>query len=73
MYNGWVVAEITLLHQITARTSHLQGQFKSRARPVIAAVYGFDTSADDDAIEHNRALFVELKWDSAFIFRVCPT
>jgi hypothetical protein len=50
------------------RTSHLRGQFKSKAHAVIAAVYGFDTSTDDNAIEHNRALFVELKRDSAFIF-----
>jgi hypothetical protein len=64
------VAEITSLYQITTRTSHLRGQFKSRARLVVAAVYGFDTSMDAEAIEHNRALFVELKWDSAFIFRV---
>ncbi|KAI9571407.1 hypothetical protein HD554DRAFT_2036816 [Boletus coccyginus] len=29
-------------------------QFKSRAHPVIVVVYGFDTSADDNAIDHNR-------------------
>ena len=67
------MVEIILLYQITARTSHLRGQFKSKARTVVVAVYGFDTSADDNAIEHNRALFMELKQDSAFIFRVCGT
>ena len=50
---------------------HLWGQFKSRAHSVIVAAYGFDTSVDDNAIEHNQALFMELKQDSAFIFRVC--
>ncbi|KAN0081508.1 hypothetical protein V8E55_009132 [Tylopilus felleus] len=58
-----------LLKLITARTCHLRGQFKSKARPIVAAVYGFDTSADASAIGRNRALFQELKQDSAFIFR----
>ncbi|KAN0091454.1 hypothetical protein V8E55_005020 [Tylopilus felleus] len=47
------------------------GPFKSKARPVVAAVYGFDTSANNSAIEHNRALFLKLKQDSAFIFQHC--
>ena len=65
---AWSLHELTSPFQITVRTCHLWGQFKSMACPIIAAVYGFDTSADASAIRHNRALFQELKQDSVFIF-----
>ncbi|KAF8431622.1 hypothetical protein L210DRAFT_3415747 [Boletus edulis BED1] len=61
--------DAVVLKLITARTSHLRGQFKSKAHPAVAAVYGFDTTADANVVEHNRALFLKLKQDSAFIFR----
>ena len=65
---AWSLHELTLPFQITVRTCNLQGQFKLKACPIVAAVYGFDTSADASAIKRNRALFQELKQDSVFIF-----
>jgi hypothetical protein len=41
------------------RTSHLRGQFKSKAHAVIAAVYGFDTSTvTRDVLNRRASLFV---------------
>ncbi|KAF8545822.1 hypothetical protein OG21DRAFT_1491881 [Imleria badia] len=67
--------DIVILKLITACTSHLWGQFKANAHAVVMAVYGFDSSTDDNAIQNNQALFLELKQDSVFIFQVrdfCP-
>lgn len=33
-------------------------------------MYGFKKGADESAIKHNRALYLELKEDSAFVFQV---
>ncbi|KAF8551357.1 hypothetical protein OG21DRAFT_1418164 [Imleria badia] len=56
-----------LLKLITARTTHLRGQFKLRAQVVIASMYGFETGADHIAIENNHTLFLQLKKDLSFI------
>ncbi|KAH7918096.1 hypothetical protein BV22DRAFT_1051968 [Leucogyrophana mollusca] len=37
--------------------------------PIIANVYGFETSADEDIQEANRKLVTALKADNAFIYR----
>ncbi|KAI5981381.1 hypothetical protein EDD15DRAFT_2137284, partial [Pisolithus albus] len=59
-----------ILKLITARSTHIRGQFKSRARPIVATTFGFETSADKGVQTRNRLLVSELKQDSAFIFRV---
>ncbi|KAI5995412.1 hypothetical protein EDD15DRAFT_2365577 [Pisolithus albus] len=56
--------------QITARSMHIRGQFKSRAQPIVATTFGFETSADKGVQTRNHLLVSELKQDSAFIFHV---
>ncbi|KAI5990446.1 hypothetical protein EDD15DRAFT_2369863 [Pisolithus albus] len=55
--------------QIVARSTHLRGQFKSKARPIVTTTFGFEMSADTGVQTRNRLLVSELKQDSAFIFR----
>ncbi|KAI6016623.1 hypothetical protein PISMIDRAFT_116936, partial [Pisolithus microcarpus 441] len=58
-----------ILKLIMARSMHIRGQFKSRARPIVATLFGFEMSADKAVQTKNRLLVSELKEDSAFIFR----
>lgn len=61
---------VSALSQIKARSTHLRGQFKAKARPIVATTFALETSADKNTQEKNRALVSELKQDSSFIFRV---
>lgn len=72
-YNDHVVTEGQFTVQITVRTTHIRGQFKTKARDAVTKVYGFHATADASALERNRALFLQLKQDSAFIFKVCAS
>ncbi|KAF8141126.1 hypothetical protein EV363DRAFT_1097146, partial [Boletus edulis] len=61
-----------LIRLITARTSHLRGQFKARARSIVMNpnTYSFLSGQGEDGIKGNRALVAELKKASAFIYVV---
>ncbi|KAF8134817.1 hypothetical protein EV363DRAFT_1075821, partial [Boletus edulis] len=59
----------TLIKLITARTSHIRGQFKTRARSTVISMYGFETGVVEAVQKKNRDLVAELKNDSAFIYR----
>ncbi|KAI6017732.1 hypothetical protein PISMIDRAFT_14852 [Pisolithus microcarpus 441] len=59
-----------ILKLITARSMHIHGQFKSKAHPIVATTFGFETSAEKGVQMRNRLLVSELKQDSAFIFCV---
>ncbi|KAH7917335.1 hypothetical protein BV22DRAFT_1135495 [Leucogyrophana mollusca] len=58
-----------LLKLITYRASHLCGELNTKSKPIVANVYGFETSADEDIQEANRKLVTELKADNAFVYR----
>lgn len=53
-----------------ARTSHIRGQFKSKARPIVATIFGFETSTARVVQDQNRDLVEKLKQNSSFIYRV---
>ncbi|KAF8129556.1 hypothetical protein EV363DRAFT_1168749 [Boletus edulis] len=59
----------SFLRYITARSSNLRGQFKTKARSVIATSYGFEMGDGIATRERNRDLAAELKFKSAFTFR----
>ncbi|KAI5983668.1 hypothetical protein EDD15DRAFT_2139840, partial [Pisolithus albus] len=59
-----------ILRLIMAQSTHIRGQFKTKARPIVATTFGFEMSADKGVQAKNRLLVGELKQDSAFIFRV---
>ena len=54
-----------------ARSTHLHGQFKSKARMIIATTFGFKTSTVKVVQQQNRNLVIELEKNSLFIYRVC--
>ncbi|KAH7904076.1 hypothetical protein BJ138DRAFT_965792, partial [Hygrophoropsis aurantiaca] len=58
-----------VLKLITNRGSHLRGELKTKSKPVVANVFGFETSADEEIQEDNRHLVASLKEDCAFIYR----
>ncbi|KAF8121876.1 hypothetical protein EV363DRAFT_1405391 [Boletus edulis] len=58
-----------LMKLVTARTSHIRSQFKSRARSIVKTTYGFESGQDEAVLLKNRALSAELKTESAFIYR----
>ncbi|KAI6096952.1 hypothetical protein EDD16DRAFT_1477585 [Pisolithus croceorrhizus] len=53
-----------------AQSTHIHGQFKIKAHPIVATTFGFEMSADKGVWARNCLLIVELKQDSAFIFHV---
>ncbi|EIW80283.1 hypothetical protein CONPUDRAFT_90562 [Coniophora puteana RWD-64-598 SS2] len=55
---------------ITDRTSHLRGELKTKARPLVASAFGFEDTVDEDAQAANRKLVEDLKKDSSFVYRV---
>ncbi|KAI6099662.1 hypothetical protein F5141DRAFT_1219013 [Pisolithus sp. B1] len=59
-----------ILKSIMAQSTHIHGQFKIKAHPIIATTFGFEMSADKGVWAKNCLLIVELKQDSAFIFHV---
>ncbi|KAI9454428.1 hypothetical protein HD554DRAFT_2002350, partial [Boletus coccyginus] len=68
-----ILYDAGVLKLITAHMTHLWGQFKSKAHTIVRAVYGFDTGPDNSTVDHNHALFLQLKQDLAFIFWVHAT
>ncbi|KIK26764.1 hypothetical protein PISMIDRAFT_94290 [Pisolithus microcarpus 441] len=68
-HNIKLTNDARILKLIMARSMHICGQFKSRARPIVATSFGFEMSADKAVQTKNRLLVSELKEDSAFIFR----
>lgn len=67
--------EVTYSHfkQITARSPHLQSQFKSKACPIVATSFGFQSSTTEIARAENRDLVVKLKTDKVFTFHISPS
>ncbi|KAI6116545.1 hypothetical protein EDD16DRAFT_1708415 [Pisolithus croceorrhizus] len=59
-----------ILKLIMARSTHICGQFKTKACPIVATTFGFEMSADKGVQAKNHLLIGELKQDSAFIFHV---
>ncbi|EIW85981.1 hypothetical protein CONPUDRAFT_86174 [Coniophora puteana RWD-64-598 SS2] len=55
---------------ITDRTSHLRGELKTKARPLVETTFGFEVSDDADVQAANRKLVEDLKRDTAFVYRV---
>ncbi|KAI6102813.1 hypothetical protein F5141DRAFT_1217343 [Pisolithus sp. B1] len=59
-----------ILKLIIAWSTHIHGQFKSKACPIVATSFGFEMSADKGVQTKNCLLVSELKQDLAFIFHV---
>ncbi|KAN0097980.1 hypothetical protein V8E55_002426, partial [Tylopilus felleus] len=63
---------VDLMTLITARATHLRGQFISKARVIIQTSYGFEMGDATAVREHNQNLVTELKSESAFTCRLHP-
>lgn len=58
----------TLAWQITKRTSQVRGELKTKIRPLVESLYGFENAKS--AITHNRERTENLKDDYAFVYKV---
>lgn len=69
---GTVTMTMMLINtfQITARGSHFRGQFKGRAKAIVAPTYGFEEGDGVTTKQANRKLAMELKTNLAFTFHV---
>ncbi|KAI6023529.1 hypothetical protein PISMIDRAFT_114802, partial [Pisolithus microcarpus 441] len=67
-HNNKLAHDGGILKLIMARSTHIRGQFKSKAHPIIVTTFGFETSADKGVQAKNCLLVSELKQDLAFIF-----
>ena len=54
--------------QITARGLSLHGEFKTKARAIVATAYGFEMGEGTTTREKNQNLVLELKSKSAFTY-----
>ena len=55
--------------QITKRTSQVHGELKTKIRPLVESLYGFENTKA--AVARNRERAENLKDDYAFVYKVC--
>jgi hypothetical protein len=56
--------------QITCRGSHLRGEIKTKVKPLIASMYGFEVPTNETIRARNRKLVEELKEEYTFLYKV---
>ena len=56
--------------QITCRGSHLRGEIKTKVKPLVASMYGFDVPTNETIRACNRKLVEELKEEYSFLYKV---
>ena len=54
-------------------TSHLCGEIKTKVKPLIASMYGFEVPTSDTICAHNCELVMQLKEGYLFLYKVCQT
>jgi hypothetical protein len=59
--------------QITCRGSHLCGEIKTKVKPLVASMYGFEVPTNKTIRARNRKLVEELKEEYAFLYKVRHT
>ncbi|KAF7295757.1 hypothetical protein HMN09_01118200 [Mycena chlorophos] len=64
------VSLTTPVYKVMAyRFSHTRGELKSKARPIVESVYGFQHGSSKKTIKYNRKLAEDLKEDISFVYR----
>lgn len=58
------------LFQITCRASHLRGDIKTKVKPLVGSMFGFEVPTNDTIRARNRKLVEELKEGYAFLYKV---
>jgi hypothetical protein len=56
--------------QITCRGSHLRGEIKTKVKPLVASMYGFEVPTNETIRARNRKLVEELKEEYTFLYKV---
>ena len=56
--------------KIKGRGSQARGEIKDKTRPLVEALYGFESGHSRRAIAANRKLAEELKRERGFIYKV---
>ncbi|KII82960.1 hypothetical protein PLICRDRAFT_180857 [Plicaturopsis crispa FD-325 SS-3] len=64
-----LASNMELIKLITCRASHMRGELKAKVRPLVETIYGFESDDRRKAVERNRTLVLDLKEESAFVFR----
>lgn len=63
--------DMEAIPKIIGEGSHFRGALKSKAKPLVEAIYGFETGKRAAIVECNRRLVVDLKTQSGFLYKVC--
>ena len=63
------VTDTSFTLQITKRTSQVRGELKTKVRPLVESLYGFENAKS--SITRNRERAENLKDDYAFVYKVC--
>ena len=56
--------------QVASRASHVRGELKTKARPLVEAIFGFESGHNRTRIAENRALAAMLKDGYCFVYEV---
>ncbi|KAJ7174920.1 hypothetical protein C8R46DRAFT_1031504 [Mycena filopes] len=65
----WLILTPAVAKLIASRGAQLRGELKTKAKPLVALVYGFKTGQNKKTIAFNRKLAEDLKENSAFAFK----
>ncbi|KAJ7174916.1 hypothetical protein C8R46DRAFT_891863, partial [Mycena filopes] len=65
----WLILTPTVAKLIASRGAQLRGELKTKAKPLVALVYGFKTGQNKKTIAFNHKLAEDLKESSAFAFK----
>lgn len=68
-----IIKVIFIYIQITCRASHLRGEIKTKVKPLVASMYGFEVPTSETIRVHNRKLAEELKHEYTFLYKVRRT
>ncbi|KAI0266652.1 hypothetical protein BGY98DRAFT_912890 [Russula aff. rugulosa BPL654] len=76
---GWAAANMMcdlkiahnseLIKMITCRGSHLRGEIKTKVKPLVASMYGFEVPTSETICARNRKLVEELKEGYTFLYK----
>ncbi|KIM76446.1 hypothetical protein PILCRDRAFT_76428 [Piloderma croceum F 1598] len=58
-----------LIKMITCRGSHLRGEIKTKVKPLVASMYGFEVPTNETICARNRKLVEELKEEYTFLYK----
>jgi hypothetical protein len=67
---SWMTQLLWPRFQITNRTWHLTSELKSKIRPLVEVMYGFESSAKSAVKDRNRKLVEDLTEDFGFCYKV---